>query len=424
MSEIPAIPNEALPASSEMLAAGWPLFAGTRTGHAFLYGKLKPLRDLPTYCNPIALFFAAWILMLASLCFHISYPIYPYLGTPFLIFFVSSASLLLGFFACTTVLDPQPRQSESASFVVDVTALWRLNLGFTVFAVLLMAANWITSGPPPALGDPSTYLTYGKLRQIFFPMIECIAVNATLDTSRLRRYLFITFALGVLALHVSRGLLLITFLQMFFLFSLRTAMGKRKQYLLGLGALAFAVAGITIFGNLRTAHDIFIEYLQIRAGYADWPMAFLWVVSYISIPFSNLCWMVAYPPAHGPTFAFLYPLLPGFFVPADPYADAYDSINVIDNASTYLQTYALDFSYFGIYFVNLFMGLICGWMVGRAYRRHILVLPILLTNMSIIFFTDRFFNLAVIIQIVIQVFIQKCCFRWVDEQSEPIHPPS
>jgi hypothetical protein len=387
--------------------------ANVRSGdHALIAGSLRPRRDLPIYCNPVAIFFAVWILMLACLCVHVSYVIYPYFATPLLIFAVSAGSLLLGLFAFTAVAEPAGAQDKPVLYFLDVTTLRRLNLLFCLLALLLIAFNWATSGPPPALGDPGTYLTYGKLRQIFFPLVESIAVNATLDPSRLRRYLFITFAFGVLVLHVARGLLLVTFLQMFFLFSLRTGLTKRRQYLLSLATFAVAVAGMTIFGNLRTAHDIFIEFLQIRDTYADWPMAFLWVVSYISIPFSNLCWMVAHPAAHGPTFAFLYPLLPGFIAPRDPYADTYNSLNLIDNASTYLQSFALDFSYVGIYFANLFLGIVCGWMMVRDSRKHILVLPILLTFLSFIFFTNMFFNLAAIIQILIQLFVQNRCFSW------------
>ena len=355
--------------------------------------------------------------MFACLGVHVSYVIYPGLATPFLIFIVSTGSLLLGFFACTAVLEQEHPQNQPASFLVDLTSLRRFNLAFCAVALLLMAFNWLVSGPPPAIGDPSTYLTYGKLRQILFPLVECVALNATLDTSRLRRYLLVTFALGVLILHVSRGLLFITCLQMFFLFSLRSGMSKKKQYLLAFGAFAIGVAGMTVIGNLRTAHDIFIAYLEIRSAYSDWPMAFLWVVSYISIPFSNLCWIVSHPPTHGPTFAFLYPLLPQFLAPSDPYADTYNSLNIIDNASTYLQAFALDFSYIGIYFANLFIGVICGWMVRRADRKHILVLPILLTSMSFICFTDLFFNLAFIIQIALQVFIQRRCFKWTGQPA-------
>jgi hypothetical protein len=189
-------------------------------------------------------------------------------------------------------------------------------------------------------------------------------------------------------------------------------MSRRKQYSIALSALIVAVAGMTIIGNLRTAHDVFIEFLGIRDKYSDWPMAFLWVTSYISIPFSNLCWMVAHGPAQGPTLAFLYPMLPTFMAPADPYSAIYGNSNIIDGASTYLQTYALDFSYLGIYFANLLLGVGCGWLIHRAYPRHILILAIFLTSMALIFFTDMFFLLSIFIQLFIQRSVERRCFLW------------
>lgn len=374
---------------------------------------LGDARSLPFYCNPIALFFVVWLLMLSSLAVHVSYIIYPRLTTPFLIFAVSSGALLLGYFASTAIFDPPATPAESPVAILDITTLRRLNLLLCALALSLIAFNWLTSGPPPAIGDPTTYLTYGKFKQVLFPLLTCVAVNATLDTSRLRRYFFITFALGFLAIYIARGIMLITFLQMFFLFSLRTNMSKKKQYWLALGALAFAIAGMTIIGNLRTAHDIFIDFLQIRDKYSDWPMAFLWVTSYISIPFSNLCWIIAHAPSHGPTLAFLYPMLPSFMAPADPYNAVYASSNIIDGASTYLQTYALDFSYPGIYFANLLLGIGCGWLIHRAYPSRVLTLAIFLTSMSLIFFTDMFFLLSVFLQLLIQRAVEKRCFYWV-----------
>ena len=169
---------------------------------------------------------------------------------------------------------------------------------------------------------------------------------------------------------------------------------------------------MTIIGNLRTAHDIFIEFLQIRDKYSNWPMVFLWAVSYISIPFSNLCWMVAHGSSHGPTFAFLYSLLPTFMTPSDPYAEVYGSMNIIDGASTYLQAWALDFSYLGIYFANLIIGIGCGWLVLRSYPRHILILAIFLTSISLHFFANTFFLLSTVIQLFLQIFVQRRCLYW------------
>ena len=150
------MPNAGSPANGSFAVSGiWPESIEARGRHVLSPGVFRPRRELPFYCNPIALFFAVWILMLACLSVHISYVIYPGLGTPFLIFAVSAGSLLLGFFACTAVLDRDAREDESISYSLDITSLWRLNLLFCVLALSLMAFNWLLSGPPPAIGDPA-----------------------------------------------------------------------------------------------------------------------------------------------------------------------------------------------------------------------------------------------------------------------------
>lgn len=350
--------------------------------------------------------------MLASLSVRISYVIYPGFGTPFLIFAVSLAALLLGYFASTAIFGIDSARDQPTFFTLDVTVLWQLNLFFCALALALIAFNWMIDGPPPAIGDPRAYLTYGKFKQVLFPLLTCIAVNATLDSSRLRRYAFILFGLAGLAIYVARGILLATILEMFFLFSLKTGKSRRKQYLLALGALTLCVTGMTLMGDLRTAHAVFIRFLEIRDQYSDWPMAWLWLVSYVSIPFSNLCWLIAHAHANGPTLAFLYPLLPTFMAPANPYASAYTSSNIVDNASTYLQTYALDFSWLGIYFANLILGFGCGWIARRSYPKNLLIIAIFLTSMSMIFFTDMFLLLSTVIQVMVQGLVQRRCFQW------------
>lgn len=398
----------------------WPAYTAAAPRHVFLHSVFRPQRELPIFCNPIALFFAVWILMLVCLSFHISYVIYPGLATPLLIFAVSAGSLLLGFFACTAILDRDRHQDESASFLLDVTTLRRMNLLFCALTLPIIALNWRLSGAPPAIGDPTTYLAYGKLEQILFPLLICIAVNASLDPSRLRRYAFITFALGVLALYIARGIMLVAFLQMFFLSALRSRASRKRQFWLAGGAVAIAIAGMTIIGNLRTAREIFMAFLDIRPDYSNWPMAILWFVSYISIPFSNLCWMTAHGSFHAHTLSFLYALLPSFMVPADPYESIYGSFNIIDGASTYLKAWALDFSYLGIYFANLIIGMGCGWLVRRAYPRNILVLAILLTSISLLFFSDYFFLLLTVVQVFLQVAVQKRCFHWQESYQENV----
>ncbi len=388
-----------------------------RSAHNIVRGVLESRRSLPLYCSPAILFAFNWLLMLSSLRARVTYVTYPFMGIPLLLCALSVGSFLLGHVVARVIFHRESGQDQPLTYALDVTRLWNLNLLLCCAALLIIIFNWIAIGPPPALGDPTSYLTYGRFKQILFPLLVAIVVNATLDTSRWRMALFAFFGIAGLSLYITRGLLMVALLQAFFVFSLRTNMSRRKLHAIAFGVLAFAVVAATLLGNARTSHDVFLQYLQIRHKYFEWPMAYLWFTSYVSIPFSNLCWIFANVNVHGPTFAFLYPLLPSFLMPAYPHAAIHNDLSIIDGASTYLAGYALDFSYLGVYLANLALGLGCGWLVERSLPKQILVSGILLTCLSFIFFSDMFLPLSTLLQLIIQSSVQKRCFRFASTQD-------
>ena len=390
----------------------WPSLAEKFAKHKLVRGELKPPKDIPLFCNPLVIFLGNWALMMAALSAQVTYVTYPKMGMPMLLFGISLGSFLFGYIVSRMLLHKWPTPNVAPTYSLDTTQLWQLNLLLCGAAMMIMIFNWVLTGPPPAVGDPSSYLTYGRFKQVLFPLLVTVTVNATLDPSRWRKALFIMFGMAGMTLYITRGLLMVALLQMFFVFALKTRMSKRKLYTILICFLAFVVVVITVIGNARTAQGVFLEYLQIRHKYSDWPMAYLWLTSYVSIPFSNLCWLFAKGNFHGPTLAFLYPLLPSFLTPADPHAYIHEDLSIIDGASTYLAAYALDFSYLGIYLANLLLGIGCGWMRERALPRSLLVASIFLTCLSFIFFSDMFTPLSTILQIAIQTAVQRRCLHW------------
>jgi oligosaccharide repeat unit polymerase len=393
-------------------AAFWPSITERFAKHKLVHGILKGRAELPVYCNPLVLFCLNWVAMLVALSFQITYVSYPNFDMPLLLFGLSLSSFLFGYIVSRMVLHRWPTRSEPMAYALDVTQLWQANLLFSIASLIIIVFNWVLSGPPPALGDPTSYLTYGRFKQVLFPLLVVITVNSTLDSARWRKALFAMFGIAGMALYITRGLIMVALLQMLFVFSLKTRMSKRRIYTIALAFLAFAVVVITLVGNARTAQGIFLEYLQIRQKYFGWPMASLWLTSYVSIPFSNLCWLFAKGNFHGPTLSFLYPLLPSFLTPADPHASIHNDLSIIDGASTYLAAYVLDFSYLGVYLANLLLGIGCGWLMERSLPKHILVASIFLTCLTFIFFSDMFTPLSTILQFLIQGAVQKRCFLW------------
>jgi len=411
------------PAEAAMASpALWPSQAEKFAKHKLVHGELKPVTELPLFCNPLVIFLGNWMLMMISLSFQVTYVTYPHVGMPMLLFSISLGSFLFGYIVSRMLLRRWATSNVAPSYLLDVTRLWQLNLLLCGAALMIMIFNWLIAGPPPAVGDPTSYLTYGRFKQVLFPLLVTVTVNATLDSSRWRKVLFILFGIAGMTLYITRGLLMVALLQMFFVFSLRTRMSKRKLYTILICFIAFAVVVITVIGNARTSHGVFLEYLQIRHKYSDWPMAYLWLTSYVSIPFSNLCWLFAKGNFHAPTLSFLYPLLPSFLAPSDPHAYIHNDLSIIDGASTYLFAYALDFSYLGIYLANLALGIGCGWLRERAVPRSLLVASIFLTCLSFIFFSDMFTPLSTILQIAIQVAVQRKCFYWGAEGAVGMVP--
>ena len=392
------------------------LARGKSSANTIVHGVLKARRSLPLYCSPPIIFVINWALMLVSLRAQVTYVTYPSLGIPIVLCCLSMGSFFPGYLVSRALFHHLPGDDRPVLYTLDVTRLWNLNLLLCCIALLIVTFNWITLGPPPALGDPTSYLTYGRFKQILFPVLVSIVVNATLDPSRRRVALSALFGIAGLGLYISRGLLMVALLQVFFVFSLRTSMSRRRLHAIVFGFLIFAVAAVTVIGNIRTSQGVFLEYLQIRQRYFGWPTAYLWVTSYISIPFSNLCWFFR-EGFHAPTLAFLYPFLPSFLMPAYPHAAIGQDLRVIDGASTYLAGYALDFSYLGVYLANLALGFGCGWFVERLIPRMVLTAAILLTCLSFIFFSDMFVPLSTIIQLIIQGAVMKRCLRFVDDQN-------
>ena len=404
------------------LTALWPSRAERFAKHKLVNGELKPLEELPHFCNPLVIFGANWMLMMVSLSFQVTYVTYPRIEMPLLLFGISLGSFLFGYIVSRMLLQRWPTSNAGPSYSLDLTQLWQLNLLLCGAALIIMIYNWVLTGPPPAVGDPTSYLTYGRFKQVLFPLLVTVTVNASLDSSRWRKALFILFGVAGMTLYITRGLLIVALLQMFFVFALKTRMSRRKLYTILVCFIAFAVVVVTVIGNARTSQGVFLDYLQIRHKYSDWPMAFLWLTSYVSIPFSNLCWMFAKGDFHGPTLSFLYPLLPSFLMPPDPHAYIHDDVSIIDGASTYLAAYALDFSYLGVYLANLVLGIGCGWLRERLLPRSLLVASILLTGLSFIFFSDMFTPLSTILQIAIQSVVQRRCFHWGSEQLAGMVP--
>ena len=402
-------------------AGGWK--SRPQSSRLYRYLRLRPDNQLPFYCQPIILFAISWLAMLGSLAFHVSYDSYPGMELPILLFSISIISLMAGYMLVHFFSEKQYPKDVGAEYMLDVSKLRRLNQILVLIAILIMVVNVKLEGLPPVFGlfsfDTKVYLEYGRLKQLLFPVLIIITVNAFLDPSRLRKVLYSSFGLLSMLVYVTRGGILGALMQAFFVFSMTTKISKKRLLARAAGVLVVLIVLADVIGSNRTTQAGFLEFLQIRKEFWEWPMVSLWVISYFSIPLSNLCWIVHDFHFTTATFSFLNPALPSFWLPSDPHESFIaGQTHVIDNVHTYLAPYFMDFSFAGIFLANLVLGAICAILVRRGIGRYFLTSAIFLGCVADIFFNDNFIPLSTLLQFVAQAFVQHYLLKAVAKRSE------
>jgi hypothetical protein len=370
---------------------------------------IRQTSDLPFFCRPFQLFIAVWSMMLVTFQLKISYTSYPYISLALGLCAISLLSFSIGYATVHSAARAIGyRPVGAAAYQIDRTRLRRFHFAcFTVTAVVI-AINWKLYGKPPIFGffgaDTLAYGEYGSLKQALFPAFMSLFVTAPLETSRIRRWFWYTFGPLCALVYASRGYLLILLFQMLIVFSIRTTLSKKKIYMIALATLSCAVALSNFIGNGRMSEGstALLAWMQIKRAYYDWPTAYLWMVSYISSPLSNMCWIVRVYHYDHPSGAFIYSLLPGFWAPTSLEAGDLGSQNIVDGVHTYLAKYFLDFSWFGIFGINYAWGLISGFItLNNRVTRNYLTSAVLLACIGFLFFADFITFLLIFLELVV-----------------------
>lgn len=379
--------------------------------------KIRNPVDVPFYCNPLQLFFVEWALMLATFLLRISFASFPDVSVAMLLFGIAASSFLAGYLTLhwSYLARGYHPVESSEHYQIDLGRLRRVHLVFVVAIVGIIIMNWKRFGLPPIFGlfgeDTLTYQDYGSLRQPMFTAILVLFVSAPLEPSPWRRWALYLFSPACFLLYGSRGYLLIMLYQALAVFSLRTPKSRLKIYGIALITLVLAVFASNIIGNGRNSLgvDALLGYLQIKQAYHNWPPAYLWVISYVATPFSNMCWIVRMYHYQHPAFTFFYSALPGEWAThsMEMVADL-GSEKIIDGVHTYMAKYYLDFWYFGIIGINYAWGLIAGALrAGNRLTRNFLLSGVLLGCMAFMFFSDFLSILIIILEMVVMVLLQR-----------------
>jgi oligosaccharide repeat unit polymerase len=388
--------------------------------------KIRPHSSLPFYCNPVILFIFVWLLMLGSLRFEITEVSYPDFSLPVLIFAASLFSFLLGYYIVRIILWKQINSCAFAKYQIDIIRLRRFNILLACAASALMAYNYLASGLPPFFAflgfSAKSVYGYGKLMQLMLPLQMAVFVNAFLDSSIKRRILYASFGFLTMLLYLARGAMLLVLFQALVVLSIRSSLSKKRIYLVALAGVVAAGVCFGIVGSYRTSDVILFAGMQIKAEYQQWPTIFVWIISYVSAALSNLCWFVDTAHFDHLTWTFAYQLLPSFWNPLNPHTAIMQSSRIVDGTSTYLANYFLDFSYFGIFFINLSIGILSGiGSIANRISRKFLVWSVFLSCISFMFFWDFFTELSTVVLFTIQGLAQ---WYFIRERTSQTHNPT
>jgi oligosaccharide repeat unit polymerase len=396
-----------------------------KIGMRYRWLPLRSDGSLPFFCHPVMLFAFIWIVMLAALSIHVSDSSYPTLGIPLWLFLVSMLSMAAGYFLVFLLTTGQTRSLRiPAELLLDAGKLRTLNLVFMVTALAIVILNLRTAGLPPAFSflsfDTKEYLEYGNLKQILFPLLVAIAVNASLDPSYRSKLFFGGFASLTMILYLTRLNLMLAAFQIIVLFALTSREKTRKIYLVATISVLCALMAANTLGNNRTSRDVFLEFLQIKTAWSNAPMPFLWAASYFSIPISDMSWIAQEYHLQQYHLSSLYPLLPGFWTPDDPNLTFLKSdARIIDGAHTYLATYFMDASYAGVVFINVLIGLASGYFMTGRRMKSPLVFAVLLGGILFLFFSDIFSPLSTVILVVAQRITERYALILPNSQLKP-----
>jgi oligosaccharide repeat unit polymerase len=379
-----------------------------------VFYRYKSGKDLPILASPLVLFLVVWALMLGSLRIQIAQISYPGLFIPFLLFGLSLAGFLCGQAIYMVVSRRAERKPVPIGYEVNVPRLRLITWFMVAVAVGIILMNLALDGLPPIVGllgvaDTADFHHYGRLLQIMGPLLYCLSINSLLDPSKLRRVLYIGGGVVVLLLYQTRGGLLVLIVQLLFAFMLMTRWSKTRLVVLALGIIVVGGIGFSSLGDLREAgYQTRDDYLEIRPEYREYPSAFVWVVSYLSTSFSNMCWVVEQRPPTLPSMHFLQQLLPVFARDDGPQdSSGFVSVYMVNYVHTYLYDVYCNFWYFGVVGINLALGAASAFFVDRRRSKHLLTFSVFMSYLALIFFFNYFIEPAAVLQFLVESYVQR-----------------
>lgn len=184
---------------------------------------------------------------------------------------------------------------------------------------------------------------------------------------------------------------------------------RRKIIIIMIAAVIF----FGLYGNFRTGEDNFNQVFEAREMYKNVPTTFKWVYAYVALAlnnFNNLVGITAGNINHGLSMlnAFLPTVLLDSLGAKDIYSPYY-LVKINFNVSTYLPEVYLDFGVAGILVMNFLVGTFGMWlyikMLNDKNIRNKLAYSVFAHNMMLLFFSNFFLNISIMVQFIYAFFI-------------------
>ncbi|HIF9347325.1 TPA: O-antigen polymerase [Photobacterium damselae] len=339
---------------------------------------------------PIIIFSSCWILGIFFSWIKVSY--YSFTNLSFSIpFFIYNLFFFLFPFFCYFCLRRGVRLKYDITIFYSKSYVENFIKYSSILLLLLILFNIYKHGYPPFFSifgfTTKNYVEYGSLKQVIFSLTTVIMLACVLSSNYIKIFLF-----GfVFILFMSRGPLLTSLSSVLLLLLMINKLKLKSIFIV----FIILMIGNAWLGDLRTNKELFLQYMNILPDKSDWNTSFLWFISYVSTPFSNMLWITENElnVSWGES---LVTFLPGSlrdeFFPSTLHYPSY----IIDGVHGYITPIFNDYGFIGVAIFNMILGtLFCYFHSSHKF----LIYTFFLGMLSFIFFFNPFIQLTTIISL-------------------------
>ncbi|HED37856.1 MAG TPA: oligosaccharide repeat unit polymerase [Ignavibacteria bacterium] len=364
--------------------------------------------------HPLLIFIVVWLMSVFLYSLRIAWFMPDDVYLLYKLFFVSTVYFAIGFYPFQFI---KKKSDIEPSRIIMPDRLKLLTLTFSGVIVAILLFNLKYYGYPPLFSlfhlAAFNYMEYGNFKGLLCPMLSILFLISVFEK---KRYLNVTmkgFPILIFILYMTRGFLISTLIQYFFLLLILKKINFKKTLLISIAGFILIISTMSIIGGIRTGNEHFKEIMEIKNEYRHLNSGILWTIGYISFPFANLISIIK-----NSNELFMGSIIFNNSIPAflqhNSYLNYYNSLlpNKANTVSTYLGLPYLDFGIIGLICMNYLLGLIGGMFYASHIKRvYHIPFAIYLSVLTLLFFYDFLFYFPFLVETLLAVvsikFIQK-----------------